>query len=243
MKSLIKFLLKKLYLLNIASRIMYRFKINGYINGLKYFFTEDIYWIIKNYFFDKKLGIETYKSIETQELDISEFNKKYANRYQPVSIKHLKISMDLLLKNNNYDIFLDLGCGKGKPVFYSQRYYPKIKEFIGIDISRQLIEIANLNLSKIEQKISSKIKTKFEVNDILKYKFKENKRYLIFMFNPFNREYFLKFFSINKNLFLKSNYSFIIVNSPCDKISYLNLIYQDKEIALEIYGQEKTVKK
>ena len=238
MKFLIKFLLRKLYLLNIASRILYRIKINGYFNGLKNFLTEDIYWIIKNYLFDKKIGIETFKSIETQKLDISEFNKKYANRYQPVSIKHLKISLDLLLKKSNYDIFLDLGCGKGKPVFYSQRYYPKIKKFIGIDISRQLIEIANLNLLKINKKISSRIKIKFAVKDILKYKFQKNKRYLIFMFNPFNKEYFLKFFSINKNLFQKSNYSFVIVNSPCEQIPYLDLIYQDKEIALEIYGQK-----
>ena len=59
------------------------------------------------------------------------------------------------------------------------------------------------------------------------------------MFNPFNKDYFETFFSKNKSLFNESNFDFIIVNSPSVKISYLDLIYHYKKIALEIYGKNK----
>lgn len=244
MKIFIKNILIQFRLLNITSRILYRIKNYGSIKGLLIFIKEDMRWLFYNYLFDKKLGIETFSNIEVQNLGIDDFKKKYANRYQPVSLKHLEISLDLLIKkkNNEYDIFIDIGCGKGKPIFYALKFYPKIKEFIGIDISKKVIEIANLNLTQIKKKnklLSRSININFLGKDALKYKFKNDKRYLIFMFNPFNKDYFETFFLKNKSLFNKSNFDFIIVNSPSVIISYLDLMYHDKKITLEIYGKNK----
>jgi len=75
--------------------------------------------------------------------------------------------------------------------------YPKIKEFIGIDISKKMIAIANLNWKKIKKtnKFSFLNKKIFFIEqDVFKYEFKNDKRYLIFMFNPFSKDYFEKFF-------------------------------------------------
>ena len=238
MKKFIKQILIKINLLDICSRIIYQTKKLGLLKGLFYFFKDDIRWLLYDYFFDKKLGIDTFNNIEVKELGIE--NKEDANRYQPVSIKYLKISCNFLFKNKNneYDIFLDIGCGKGKPSFYMSNFYPKVKEFIGIDISKKLIDIANLNLAKMKNKNKLNIEDKkifFLEEDALKYKFENNKKYLIFMFNPFSKNYFEKFFFKNRNLFQTSNFDFIIVNSPCSKISYLDLIYHDEKNAFEIY--------
>lgn len=238
MKKLIKYFLIKFKLIDISARIIYQIKKFGLLIGLFQFIKEDMRWLLHDFFFDKKLGIDTFNNVDVKDLGISNL-EKYANRYQPVSIKHLKISCDFLfkLKNNEYDIFLDIGCGKGKPLFYMANYYPKIKEFIGIDISRSILNIANLNLEKIKNtnKFIFLNKIKFLEKDALKYKFQKDKKYLIFMFNPFSKDYFEKFFHINKNLFNTNNFDFIIVNSPCSIISYLDLIYYDEKNALEIY--------
>lgn len=235
MKYLIKLTLKKFGLLSIFSRLLYQIKHNGLVNGIKFFISDDIKWLLYNFLFDKKLGIETFKNVEVSNLGIDEEEEIDANRYQPVSLRHLEIAFDFLLvqKKNTYDVFIDIGCGKGKPVFYAQQFYPKIYKFIGIDISESMINIANQN------KFNLKINTKnidFIKEDALNYKFDKNKKYLVFMFNPFKKDYFDKFFCTNKELFKRSNFNFIIVNSPSSKISYLDLTYQNKEIALEIYA-------
>ena len=234
MKNLIKITLKRLGLLSVFSRLLYQIKHNGLINGMKFFISEDIKWLLYNHLFDKKLGIETFKNVEVSNLGIDNEKKIDANRYQPVSLRHLEIAFDFLLvqKKNSYDVFIDIGCGKGKPVFYAQKFYPKIYKFIGIDISESMINIANRN--KFNLKIDAN-NIDFIKEDALNYKFDSNKKYLVFMFNPFKKDYFDRFFYINKNLFKKSNFNFVIVNSPSNKISYLDLIYQNKEITLEIY--------
>jgi len=94
-------------------------------------------------------------------------------------------------------------------------------------------------LEKIKKKNKLSLLNKkifFIEQDVFKYEFKNDKRYLIFMFNPFSKDYFEKFFLVNRKLFEFSNFNFIIVNSPSNKISYLDLIYHNEEIALEIYG-------
>jgi SAM-dependent methyltransferase len=73
---------------------------------------------------------------------------------------------------------LDLGCGKRKPSIYMQNMYPKIKEFIGIDISKKSIDIANLNLKKIKKKNKFSLLNKkilFIEQDIFDYEFKNEK--------------------------------------------------------------------
>ena len=55
-------------------------------------------------------------------------------------------------KESKYDYFLDIGCGMGRPSFFATRYYPQIKEFIGIDISKKMVEQSQKNLKSFNNR-------------------------------------------------------------------------------------------
>jgi hypothetical protein len=66
MRLFIKYILIKLKLLNIVARIIYQIKKLGPLKGLFYFIKNDIRWFFIDYFFDKKLGIDTFNNIEVK---------------------------------------------------------------------------------------------------------------------------------------------------------------------------------
>ena len=240
MKENIKKILIFLRIKNIVGRLYFLLKTNGIIKGLYYFLILDLIKYLSNLIFDFYWGISTSNIIEVEDLNIKGEQKKHSTRYQATSIKHLKISLDLLIKNNNnsYDFFLDIGCGMGRPSFFATRYHPKISNFIGIDISDKMIYLANKNLEsfKNRNKISKK-NINFIKIDALDFKFEENKSYIIFLFNPFSDIYVKKFFTKNIDYIKKNKSKIIYVNQPDNNFFEKNfkLIFKMPEKAIRIY--------
>lgn len=79
---------------------------------------------------------------------------------------------------------MDIGCGKGRPVFVAESFgYEKLT---GIDLDEELISIANSNLKNysLKRKTSN---IQFVHANALEYKY-ENEPTVCFLFNPFNEE-------------------------------------------------------
>lgn len=79
---------------------------------------------------------------------------------------------------------MDIGCGKGRPVFVAESFgYENVK---GIDLDEELIAIANSNLKsyKLKRKTSN---IQFILANALEYNY-ENNPTVYFLFNPFNEE-------------------------------------------------------
>ena len=124
MKEQIKKILNLLKLKNSIGRIYFLIKTNGVFIGLYHFIILDLYKYLTNLIYDFYWGISTTKIIEVEDLNIIGEQKKHSTRYQATSLTHLKLSLDYLLitNNNNYDFFIDIGCGMGRPSFFASRY-------------------------------------------------------------------------------------------------------------------------
>ena len=111
--------------------------------------------------------------------------------------------------------FLDIGCGKGKvPIVWeeiSQKKKMKL-DIYGIDYSKKLIEIAENNFLELFKK-----KGNFICDDVTKLNFNKfsKKKFVIYLYNPFNEIVFLKLLDLLENftvciIYVHPTYEYIL---------------------------------
>lgn len=154
---------------------------------------------IYNHFFYFQNNIEFYKS--------KKINYENSNNYTTAWLLNVKESQKIFKKNikntQNYS-FLDVGCGYGLPSLYISKKKYDFKENMGFDILKSNIIRANKNnKNKIKDR-----KINFFYANAKNFRLK-NKKYFIFIFNPFN-EIILKKFLDNNVKILKKNKCFIV---------------------------------
>lgn len=122
--------------------------------------------------------------------------------YAATPLQHLDIIRSL--ENfQSYDLFIDVGCGKGRVLIYYQHLF---KELIGIEFSKKLLSIAAINIKKIGSK-----NIKLIHSDASIYKI-PLKPAIIYIFNPFGAEILKNFLCFNYEQIKVGNYQFIYVN-------------------------------
>lgn len=193
----------------------YGFKFTFFI-ALRY-----CYNYIYNKFFDIFYNIETSDIVQLDKIETKSFYKNNAAHYAPSPINLINISL-FVISNIRYkpEIFIDIGCGKGRVVFLAAKSR-KFKKIIGIDFDPNLVHIAYKNLSKIKH-LRYKNTIFFYNFDAANYLIKEEKQCLIYFFNPFD-EFILELF-LKNNIVSFKKYHHIIV--------YLNDKY--KEILIKM---------
>jgi 16S rRNA G966 N2-methylase RsmD len=125
---------------------------------------------------EKKFGIAT-SSIKKSDSD--EFFHYQGAGYLVLHSVFKEISS----KTKTFD-FVDIGCGKGRPVFVAESY--GYNNLTGIELDKELVEAANENLKRylLKRKESS---IKFINVNALQNNYK-NANTVYFLFNPFNKE-------------------------------------------------------
>jgi SAM-dependent methyltransferase len=118
--------------------------------------------IAKARYYDKKLGIECIKR--------DTYSTTFYGRLEKM-VKYLKLK--------ERDVFVDLGCGEGRVVFFVA--LQKLEKVIGVEISKEIIDIARKNLKNLRL-CNSPIE--FVYSDATKYDLQEGT--VFFMFNPFD---------------------------------------------------------
>lgn len=133
--------------------------------------------IIKERYYDTKLGIETKGNFPAGE-DPSLNQDMYG--YLPAFYGRIEKMIDFLRLTKN-DIFIDLGCGKGRVVF--KVALQNLKKVIGVEMDSNLIDIARRNLNNLK-----KSNTAIELihTDAAAYKITEEN--IFFLFNPFGHK-------------------------------------------------------
>lgn len=231
--------LSKIGVLNFLVRLKYVISKKGIISGIYNFLIIDAVSHYRNKKFDKVNNIHTSQILEVNKLGITSNQIKDLNRYQPVSIRHLQIICDFIIQklDKDFEIFLDVGTGLGRPVFFASQKLEFIKKFVGIDLSKKLISSANnnlINFNKINKNTSKFIH--FLNQDALKYNFVERK-HIIFLFNPFSVKILELFLIKNLSLIKKTKSIIVYVNEP--KSNFLNknfkLIFEDDYLDLKIF--------
>lgn len=102
--------------------------------------------LIIDHFYDKKIGIETSAPYNFKD-NFSLFSD--AQMYRPTPYFRLKMMVDYL-KLNQEDVFIDFGCGRGRVTSFMATQ--KIKKVIGVELTKELADIARKNYDKLKLK-------------------------------------------------------------------------------------------
>ncbi len=125
--------------------------------------------------FDRKFNVNTIGFY------ITKSHSQYSDPvvYQTPAHKNVKKILDYL-KLGKSDIFVDIGCGKGRILILAA--IKGVKKVIGVELDKTLVGIARDNVNKLKLKIPIEI---FH-HDAARFDFKEGT--VFFMFNPFGQK-------------------------------------------------------
>lgn len=158
---------------------------------------------------DKILGIETcsYYFSRGDSLSFVDDGSPY------VATSHAELrKMIRYLNLNPDDVFVDLGCGAGRPLFVAATQ--RIKKVIGVEIRKEFADAARTNLSKAR---FTKAHVEIVHTDASVFDAKEGT--VFFMFNPFGEKTFEK---VIKNI-RKS----LVTNPRKIRIAYYCPVYKN----------------
>lgn len=165
--------------MNIRNWLAYKILVevkNTYISILKqiHYCIRRIISITREHYYDKRLGIRTSDTCFFKEDPSSH---KDGQIYQPTSYQRLEAMIDYL-KLRQDDVFIDLGCGKGRAIFLVATQ--KLKKVVGVEVREELADIAKENLKNLRSN-----KTPIEIFNADAADFDVRDGTAFFMFNPF----------------------------------------------------------
>ncbi len=177
--------------------------------SLKSFFWSKIYRPLDELWFDVKYNIQTKGEILPSQFVTNFSTQAFAEAYQPVSTKTInQIFNDLEQHRIAAPQFIDIGCGKGKAVFYAANTH-LFKQAGGIDFCQMFINDCHRNLSTFTGNKS--LPLWFKVGDASEYTVPD-KPCLLFFFNPFNDVILSKFIENNYASIQKNNTTIVYAN-------------------------------
>ena len=99
--------------------------------------------VVEDALFDRTRRLDTDGIIEPSQLDVPEPDKKHIHKYQPTRIRLFrKLMKSLRLPTNQ--VFVDVGCGKGRILVAAAEY--GFQRIVGVEISPQLSATARRNI-------------------------------------------------------------------------------------------------
>tara|TARA_Y200000002_G_scaffold383102_1_gene403227 strand:- start:7379 stop:8053 length:675 start_codon:yes stop_codon:yes gene_type:complete len=189
-----------------------------------------IYFFLETHLFDILYKTDTHKLINKDEFDQNIKNLShgilYMSSWTSVIKKSIKKSFEIInLPPNDYDI-IDLGCGKGKVLLVISKMFKNGKispRLIGIDYSKDLINIAKKNLDCINASNVTLINNDVVEIDINFYK----KNVILYLYNPFDEKVLSKILDIVKNKNIIAIYNNPLHSEVFRKYNY-NLLFEQK---------------
>jgi SAM-dependent methyltransferase len=85
--------------------------------------------------------------------------------------------------------FIDLGCGKGRPMLIASEY--PFRDIIGVELSPPLVEVARKNAITIARRHPNRTPIRVEVGDATAYPLPDGD-VMLFIYNSFDRELMLR---------------------------------------------------
>ena len=157
--------------------------------------------IIEGEEFDAQYEIDTERIVSVGTMDIKNKNWKYSKRYQPIPVSNFNKLLEPLKINFSEFVFIDVGSGKGRALLLASHF--PFKKIIGIEFSKSLTAIAELNLSKYPSENKSCKNIELICLDALDYELPDEKL-VLFLYNPFHKVVMEKFVKKVSESFLKS---------------------------------------
>ena len=124
--------------------------------------------------FDIRHGTNTGGFVNLWKYRIESANAKYGVSYGSTSEQHIEVLLSPLPRDAS---FVDLGCGKGRPLIVAAAM--KFKTVIGVEFVSELVEIASENLRK------TRTNATVVCGDAADYEFPAGSL-IVYLYNPFN---------------------------------------------------------
>jgi len=188
------------------------YKSKGFILPIKY--------LLECWWFDISRGVSTHHRMQTNEFLKDEIQKKHSVLYMSSWTSVIRNSTNYaLLKLSKVSadppVLVDVGSGKGKVLLTwieDKNISSKIRDIIGVEFSTKLCEICNDNLRLFKQK---SLTPKVLCCDILDSDIMSAPSpYIIYMYNPFDKEIMKKFIIKLLQDFSDSRHFVIVYNNP-----------------------------
>ena len=108
--------------------------------------------------------------------------------------------------------FLDLGCGKGRPILVATEF--PFRDILGVELSPALAQVARSNAERIAIRYSGRTRARIEVGDATEYPIPSGD-VVLFMYNPFDETMIRKMASrVCAALALESRRVFVVYVNP-----------------------------
>ena len=134
--------------------------------------------------FDLKHGTDTSGLLPVWTFTVTSPNALFGHRYDPTSAEDLITAIQFLHEDLSRFTFIDLGCGKGRPLLVASGFH--FKQIVGVEFARELVEIARRNLDILGISNASVLHA-----DVTDFSFPDGKL-VIYMFNPFTEDVMLR---------------------------------------------------
>lgn len=163
------------------------------------------------YFIYRHKIIYHYKVEENQfEVNTKKIIKKYSNSVHHAPLLRAKKLLKKFSKDNSYH-FLDVGSGLGILLFFVSFNY-NFKSYTGIELNNDVYEHSVKNLKKLNLK-------KISIQNISADKFVlDEKKYIIYFYNPFKNFILEKFLQNNLQIIKKTNSVILFHNDKTGNI-------------------------
>ncbi len=177
------------------------------------------------------------------ELDVSSEVKLDASPFMVVWLKNIERLCNMFSSEFDYKSFslLDVGCGSGISTFFFHQKYD-FQRYDGFDFSSSLIGLANKNKNIINGGGADTKSISFKMADARKIKL-QDKRYALFMFNPFGWETMNQFISKNIEVLQKNDSVILYANDVCvgNLLEYGRMVMRDDFYNLSViaFGDRK----
>lgn len=154
---------------------------------------------------------------------------KGSTHYQPTANYWVNLINKYFENISSEYKFIDVGCGKGKPILYSIINNANYKEYIGIEVDPELSKIFDENLKILNAKNAKSLNI-----DAFDYDYSEDKC-IYFFAKPFEKDIFDSFMDKIKNDIIKTDCYLVFVFeqdlAPAN-IKEFDLIYSDEPITI-----------
>lgn len=139
--------------------------------------------------FDREHGIDTSSTRDPIEPHLADHPASRFAHFYAGSQPGLLRTVLAMLPTIATSTFIDLGCGKGRPLFVASEF--PFRDIVGIELSPQLAVIAEENAAKIAKQFPTRARVRIEVGDAGAYTFPPGD-IVLFLYHPFEEPIIVK---------------------------------------------------
>jgi SAM-dependent methyltransferase len=160
--------------------------------------------------FDRFYGIDTSGFVPAEELASSPFDGGKPGFYAGSQPSIIRTALATLTASEPFT-FVDLGCGKGRPLIVASEF--PFRDIVGIELSESLARAARRNASILRRRFPARVPVRVELQDASTYTYPDG-NLVVFLYNPFPEVVVLKVLERLTPLLSATRRIFVVYYNP-----------------------------